>query len=63
MDKSHRNSEKFPYTTEELAIYMNYICNTMRPIVDEDEIDGGEIDEFIDEKEQRRLDNERIWEK
>ena len=44
--KSHRNSEPFPYTAEELAQYMQLLCNTMKPIV-EDSIMSDEIEEEL----------------
>ena len=38
IDQSHRNTERFPYTTEELAIYMDHICNIMKPVTEDDEV-------------------------
>jgi hypothetical protein len=35
MKRSHKNAAKFPYTAEELAIYMKYLCNKICPAVDE----------------------------
>ena len=34
---SHQNNEEFPYTANQLAVYMNHLCNTMDPII-EDEV-------------------------
>ena len=31
MTNSKRNYDKFPYTSEDLAVYMNYVCDQMRP--------------------------------
>jgi len=39
MDTPHRNTERFPYNTEELAIYMNHICDKMKPVEDVPEND------------------------
>ena len=44
LDASHRNNERFPYNTKELAIYMNHICDLMKPIgePEEENADHGE---------------------
>jgi len=36
MRNSKRNVDKFPYTAEELAIYMDYICDEIRPESEDD---------------------------
>ena len=33
--KSHHNNEQFPYTADELALYMQYLCDSLEPIVEE----------------------------
>ena len=38
---THRLGQQFPYTTEELAIYMNYICDQMQPAEEEEVKDNG----------------------
>ena len=44
---SHRNSEQFPYSADQLALYMKYLCDTMNPIVEE------EYDDFSDDDEEK----------
>ena len=43
INESHRNNEKFPYTADELALYMHNLCNNMEPI-SEDEYDSKSAD-------------------
>ena len=47
MNKSHRNSARFPYNAEELAIYMHHLINTMKPVVEE-EYHSDSSEEIID---------------
>ena len=46
IQKSHKNNEQFPYTADELAWYMQHLCNTMEPII-EDESLSDQSEEFI----------------
>ena len=32
MNRSFRNTDRFPYNTEELAIYMNYVCDKIQNV-------------------------------
>ena len=36
---SHRNSEQFPYTADQLALYMQHLCDTMEPVEEEEYLD------------------------
>ena len=36
MNNSHRNKEKFPYNSDELARYMHYLINNMKPVVEDE---------------------------
>jgi len=44
MHTSHRNAAKFPYTAEELAIYMLHLINNICPVVDEEYISDSSVD-------------------
>ena len=37
MTSSHKNADKFPYTAGQLALYMSYVCNQIKPVEDGDE--------------------------
>ena len=55
MEVSHRNAEKFPYTTEELAIYMDYLMEKMVPsIVQEPAANDAEEPENNSELERKQ---------
>ena len=34
--RSHKKNEHFPYTADELALYMQHLCNTMEPIIEDE---------------------------
>ena len=36
MNISHKNQARFPYNAEELAIYMHYLLDHMKPVVEEE---------------------------
>jgi hypothetical protein len=47
MKNSHPNQARFPYTAEELAIYMQYVINKTCPV--EDEVYKSETsEEYVD---------------
>ena len=57
---SHENSEEFPYTADELAVYMHHICEQMlEPLEDQSEISSlferVEYEEKFDSKDERVL--------
>ena len=33
---SHKNCERFPYSADELALYMQHLCDIMEPVVEEE---------------------------
>ena len=34
--QSHKNCEQFPYTADQLAQYMQLLCNTVKPIIEDE---------------------------
>ena len=55
MEVSHRNAEKFTYTTEELAIYMDYLMEKMDPSpVEEPDANDAEEPENNSELERKQ---------
>ena len=47
MKDSHRNQEKFPYSAEDLAIYMHHLINKICPVIDEEYLSDSS-EEIID---------------
>ena len=39
---SHKNNEHFPYTADQLALYMQHLCNLIHPIVEDEYISDHE---------------------
>ena len=50
INQSHRNGERFPYTTDQLALYMNHLCNTMDPLIEEEYLSEPSEEEIIPAK-------------
>jgi hypothetical protein len=44
MTKSHANREHFPYTADDLAIYMLHLINKICPVVDEEYISDSSVE-------------------
>ena len=38
--KSHKNKERFPYTADQLALYMQHLCNVIQPIIEDEYVDN-----------------------
>ena len=36
INNSYKNNDKFPYTAGDLALYMQHLCNTMDPIIEDE---------------------------
>ena len=63
MDKAHGNTERFPYNTMELAIYMDHICNLMKPMDHGEEENNDHGEPEVDSKEDRKQTFDRFFEK
>ena len=37
--RSHKNKERFPYTADQLALYMQHLCNVIQPIIEDEYVD------------------------
>ena len=44
--KSHKNKDIFPYNSDQLALYMQHLCNAIQPIVE---------DEYIDDQSEEQI--------
>jgi len=43
---SHRNSDEFPYDHNDLALYMQHLCNTIDPKIEEEYV-SDKSEEFV----------------
>jgi hypothetical protein len=50
MERSHSNTDRFPYTAEQLALYMQHLCNRMEPVVEEEVFSEASVEQLVFEK-------------